>query len=88
MYLKKNSYQEDTQGPPGGTVVKFTCSTSVAQGSLVWILGVDLGMDELMDYSSSHALAASHVQNRGRLVQMLAQRQSSSSKNRKIGKRC
>ena len=29
-------------GQPSGTVVKFACFTSVAQGSQVWILGVDL----------------------------------------------
>ena len=29
-------------GQPGGIVVKFTCSTSAAQGSQVQILGVDL----------------------------------------------
>ena len=38
--------------------------------------------------SSSHAVAASHIQNRGRLAQMLAQGQSSSSKKRKIGTEC
>ena len=38
--------------------------------------------------SLSHAVAASHIQNRGRLAQMLAQRQSSLSKKRKIGNRC
>ena len=34
---------------------------------------------------ASYAVAASHIPNRGRLAQMLAQRQSSSSKKRKIG---
>ena len=35
--------------------------------------------------SSSHAVAASHIQNRGRLAPMLAQLQSSSPKERKKG---
>ena len=34
-------------------------------------------------HSSSRAVAASHIQNRGRLAQILAQEQSSSSKKRK-----
>ena len=38
--------------------------------------------------SSSHAVAATHIQNKGRLAQMLAQGQSSSSQKRKIGSRC
>ena len=29
-------------GPPGGVVVKFSHSVSLAQGSQVWILGADL----------------------------------------------
>ena len=29
-------------GRSGGVVVKFTCSTSAAQDSPVWVLGVDL----------------------------------------------
>ena len=29
-------------GPPAGIVVKFMCSTSLAQGSQVWNLGTDL----------------------------------------------
>ena len=37
--------------------------------------------------SSSHAMEASHTQNRGRWAQMLAQRPSSSSKKRRIGNR-
>ena len=36
----------------------------------------------------SHAVAATHIQNRGRLAQMLAQGKSSSNKKRKIGNRC
>ena len=40
-----------------------------------------------MHFSSSHAVAELHIQNRGRLAQMLAQGQSSSSKKRKIGNR-
>ena len=58
---------------PGGVVVKFVHSALVAQGSWVWIPGADLHTG-----SSSHAVEASHTQNRGRLAQMLAQGQSSS----------
>ena len=36
-----------------------------------------------MHHSSNHAVAASHIQNRGRLAEMLAQGQSSSQKKRK-----
>ena len=39
------------------------------------------------DCLSSRAVAASHIQNRGRLAQMLAQRQTSSDKKRRIGNR-
>ena len=44
---------------------KFTHSAAVAQGSQVWNLGMDLHT------LISHAVAASHIQNRGRLAQML-----------------
>ena len=37
---------------------------------------------------SGHAMAATHIQCRGRLAQMLAQGKSSSSKKRKIGNNC
>ena len=37
-YQKKNS----TGGQPGGAAVKFTHSTSAAQGLLVQVLGTDL----------------------------------------------
>ena len=32
------------QGGPGGVVIQFACSTSVARGWQVWILGVDLAL--------------------------------------------
>ena len=70
------------RGRPGGVAVKFTHSTSAAQGSRVRIPGVPTHC------SSSHAVVALHIQNGGRLAQMLAQGQSSSSKKRKIGNRC
>ena len=44
-------------------------------------LGSDPGCG-LAHHSSSHAVAASHIQNRGRLAQMLAQGQSFSTKNK------
>ena len=44
------------RGWPGGTAVRFILSASVAQGSLVWILGTDLG-------TTCHAMLwqASHI---------------------------
>ena len=58
------------RGWPGGIVVKLVHSASAAQASWVRIPGTDP-----MPCSSSHAEAASHIQNRGRLAQMLAQQQ-------------
>ena len=57
---------------PGDVMVKFTCCASVARG-------LDPGHRPTYS-SSSHAVAVSHIQNRGRLVQMFAQGQSSSAK--------
>ena len=54
------------RGQPGGIVVKFTCSVSVAQGSQVQILGMD-------QHTAHQAVVASHIENRGRLAQVLAQ---------------
>ena len=61
------------QGWPGGVEVKLRCSVLVAQGSQDWIPGSDLHC------SSSHTVAASHIQNKGRLAQILAQGQFSSN---------
>ena len=58
-------------------MVKFALSSLMAQGSQVLILGVD------PHPSSGHAVVASHIQNRGRLTQMLTQGQSSSPKKKK-----
>ena len=69
-------------GWPSGLVVKFTHSASAAWGLKVQMSGVDLQIAH-----QSHTVAASHIQNRGRLAQMLAQRQSSSSRKRKTGNR-
>ena len=55
-----------------GIVVKFTCSASAAWRSDP--------RHRPTHFSSSRAVAASHVQNRGQWAQMLAQGQSSSSK--------
>ena len=41
-FIKIMIYFKTFMGRPGGTVVEFACSASVAQGSLVQILGVDL----------------------------------------------
>ena len=67
-------------GWPLSLVVKsgalcFGCLGSVPRCGLTLLVG-------------SRAVVVSHIQNRGRLAQMLAQRQSSSSKKRKIGNRC
>ena len=61
-------------GRSSGIVVKFACSTLVAQGSQVWIPGVDL-------HTAYQAMLwqVSHIQNRGGLAQTLAH-QSSSAK--------
>ena len=59
------------------SVVKFARCASAARDALVQILGADLW------HSSSHAVAATHIQNRGTLAQMLAQGQSSPQKNKK-----
>ena len=57
-------------------MIKFAPSASAARGSQDQILGVNL------HHSSSHAVAASHVQNRGRLAQIVAQGQYSSQINK------
>ena len=62
------------RGWPSGIVVKFTRSTLAAHGSLVRI------PRQTYIPSSNQAVAVSHIQSRGRLAQMLAQLQSSSSK--------
>ena len=54
------------RGQPCGIVVKFPCSTSVAWGMA---LGPKCGPTHRF---SSHAVVASHIQNRGRLAQMLS----------------
>ena len=72
-------YIENVQGPAGGIVVNFAHHF----GSLEFT-GSDPGC-RLTHCSSSHAVVASHIQNRGRLAHVLAQQQSSSSKKRKIG---
>ena len=53
-------------GQPSDVLVKFMCFVLAAQGLWVGILGTNLHT------SSSHAAAASHIQNRGRFAQMLA----------------
>ena len=67
----------------GGTVVKFTCSTSVARGLPVRLLDADLCIT-----CQAMLWQASHVLSRGRWARMLSQGQSSSAKKRKIGGRC
>ena len=69
-------------GWPGGIVVKFAHSASAAQGSWVWIPGVDrhTAQQAMLWWRPTYKI--------GILAQMLAQGQSSSSKKRKIGNRC
>ena len=70
------------QGRPGAVAVKFARSASVARGSWVQILGMDLR-------DIYQAILWQHpTYNRGRLAQMLAQGQSSSQKQQqqKTGK--
>ena len=62
------------RGWPGGVVVKFTRSALVACGSQVQIPGADLHT------THQAVLWQCLTQDRGRLAQMLAQPQSSSSK--------
>ena len=61
----------------GDIVVKFSTVRFGGPGLQVQILGTDIHR------SSSHAVAASHIQNRGRWLQMLGQGHSSSSKKEK-----
>ena len=63
-------------------MVKFVLSTSAAG-----LAGSDPG-HRPTHCSSSHAVALSHIQNRGRLAQMLAQGQYFLGKKGKIGNRC
>ena len=60
-------------GWPGGVVVKFVHSALVAHGLQVWILGTDP-----THFSSTYAVAASHVKQR-----KIAQGQASSGKKEK-----
>ena len=62
---------------PHGLVVKF--GTLRFGGP-----GLDPGCRPTL-FISSHAVAATHIQNRGRLAQTLAQGESSSSKEKKYG---
>ena len=67
-------------GWPCGLVVKFDVLCLSGLGSVP-----GGGPPPLV---SSRAVVVTHIQNRGRLAQMLAQSQSSSRKKRKIGNRC
>ena len=70
----------DSQGWPHGLMVKFRV---LHLGGLGSVSGH--GPTLLV---GCHALAVTHMQNRGRLAQMLAQGESSSSKKSKIVNRC
>ena len=67
-------------GQPSCVEVKFMRCASAALG----YVGSDPGRRPTHRLSS-HAVAASRIQNRARWAQMVAQQQSSSSKKRKIG---
>ena len=53
-------------GRPSGIVVGFPCFTSAA-----WGLRIQNPGQGPTHHSSSHAVVVSHIQNRGRLTQML-----------------
>ena len=63
------------RGWPGGLVAKFACSASAARDSQVQMPGADLS-------TAYQAMLrqVSHISNRGRKAQMLAQGQPSSAK--------
>ena len=65
-----------TGGQLCGMVVKSGALHFGGPGSQFWILGTHLHQP------SSHAVVVTHIQNRGKLAQMLAQGKSSSSKRR------
>ena len=59
------SFKKEVEGP--ALWLKFHMFCFSSQGLWVWIPGTDL------HHSSSHAVAVTHMQNEGRLAQMLAQ---------------
>ena len=63
-----------------GLVVKLDVLCFGGPGSVPWCRPTPL--------VSHHAVVVTHIQNRGRFPQMLAQSESSSSKKRKIGNKC
>ena len=75
--------EDCTEGQLSGKEVKFPHSTSVAQGLQVpsWAQTYTL-------LNKPCCGSTPQTKNRGRLAQMLAQAQSSSSKKRKIGNSC
>ena len=62
MAVRRNSW-----GQPHGVVVKSSALYFHGPSLLVWIPGANL------HHLSSHTVTATHIQNRGRLAQMLAQ---------------
>ena len=69
-----------TRGWPHGLLVKFNTLHFSSAGSVPRHGPIPL--------VGGLAVMVSHIQNRGRLAQMLAEGKSSSSKKRKIGNRC
>ena len=67
------------RGQPSGTVVKFAHSTLAYQGLPVRVLGADPCTD-----CQAMLWQASHIQNRRRWAQMLAQGQSYSAKRGRL----
>ena len=68
------------QGQPHGLAVKYGMLCFGGPGSVPG--------HRPMPLIGSHAVVVTHIHNKGRLAQMLAQEKSSSSKKRKIGYRC
>ena len=77
--MKRTTNKKPRQGWPRGLVVKF---------SVLHFSSLGLVPGSRLIPLISHAVAATRIQNRGRLAEMLAQGGSSSSKKRKIGNRC
>ena len=76
MHTHPLNYTET--GRPSGIVVKSGTVCFSGLGSQVWILDADL------HHLSSHAVAVTHIQNKRRLAQMLAQSKFSSPPKKKI----
>ena len=78
--ISKHAKRAVFGGQPCGLLVKFGALCFGSPGLVLGCRPVPLG--------GSHAVVVTHIQNRGRLAQMLAPGESSSSKKREISNRC